>query len=232
MELDVLLSSPLGEEGAEMLKATVAKLVDLAQWGALCGDQIPPVASEMVLEGASWRPDRATWRFRDVRLDPATVCVVLNCLHSFHEDVRPIAEVKLSWGEVARLADPLAVQFPRPYPQVPFSLVVGDLEVQQFDIVVTLRQPQEASRVEEINDIMGVWVSGANLGAYAPRGLRPSQSGVDFTDEVDHLSADRIEWYIHALRCSEASLSGLVNLLQKVHYLVVPVAKVQIGDPP
>jgi hypothetical protein len=230
MRLEVVTASAMNEEEVDLLRATIEKLIDLGESGALSGERIAPLLSGLQSDRVWWGTDRAWWSFRNVRLDPATVCVILNALHSFHDQTKPLTAVSLSWADSAQLKDPLAVRFPRRHKAVPFALIVGDLDG-SFDIVVEFHAEHDLAEVEKLDEKMGVWFSGASLGSYAGPFLRPAASRVYFNSDVHSLARDRIEWYIDALRCSEAAIDGLINLLNKLHH-TTPLRSVTIGDFP
>jgi hypothetical protein len=200
----------------------------LAVSGALCGEQLDPTTTGLILKEKRIDVATATWIFHQVRLDPAALCILLNLLHWGHIHLSPIQDVYISWAAISQLSHPLTIQFPRLRAPCPFQLEMGDLP-DEFDIQIELSAAQSEATIESINEAMGAWFCAANWGAYADDNFDPSKSTIYFTDEVMELSEKEITWFIDVFRCNFGALDGLVNLLERTHYLVSPIRSVRIG---
>jgi hypothetical protein len=71
-------------------------------------------------------------------------------LQSYHEEIKTFDAVMLSWNRVSELKNPLATQYPGRFSPLPFDLIIGDLEIQPFDIVVEFEDSHELSQVAEV----------------------------------------------------------------------------------
>ncbi len=62
------------------------------------------------------------WVFREVRIDPASLYVLLNMIHYIHLEDIPVKMVRIAWPAISHLKDPLAIQFPDRWSQLSFRL--------------------------------------------------------------------------------------------------------------
>jgi len=106
--------------------------------------------------------------------------------------------------------------------------VIGEL-LDDIDVTVRFRQPQDETTIKRVVDAMSAWLLATHRGAYADDSFDPSKTAVFLGPDVMNLSPERVIWFIEVLRCNESALDGLVNVLEWVHQRVAPISQVEMG---
>lgn len=217
--------SDVAKQGITEVLTTFAKL---GASGALAGRSQNPGQSSMTIGNSEFTSNTSSWMFEDVRIDPASVFVLLNMIHYVHLEDAPVKSVRLAWPGIGRLKDPMAIQFPEQWPDLSFALDDED-PTEDVDVVIDLSRPQPPEVTEKIIDAMSVWLLASHRGAYADDSFDPSKSAVFLGPDVMDVSPERIIWFIEVMKCSGSALDGLLNLLEGVHQRVAEISHVEIG---
>jgi hypothetical protein len=228
MEIMIDFQIPVKNEAKEGLLEVMTTFAKLGAVGALAGHGFNPGQSGLILESNSILTQHSYWLFQDVRIDPASIGVLLNMIHYIHLEDIPLKMVRIAWPAISQLKDPMAIQFPDRWPQLSFRLNIGDL-LDDIDVVIDLADPQDSKGIERVVETMSVWLLATHRGAYADEAFDSSKSAVFLGPDVMDLSPERIIWFIEVMRCNESALDGLVNLLEWVHQRVVRISDVEIG---
>jgi hypothetical protein len=228
LEVSIEFQEVLDDVAKPRITEVMTTFARLGASGALAGRSHNPGQSSMTIGNSEFTAQRSSWVFEDARIDPASVCVLLNMIHYVHLEDAPVKIVRLAWPAIGRLKDPMAIQFPEQWPDLSFPLDDED-PTEDIDFVIELTRPQSPEVTEKIIDTMSVWLLASHRGAYADDSFDPSKSAVFLGPDVMDVSADRITWFIEVMRCSGSALDGLVNLLEWVHQRVAEISRVEIG---
>ena len=228
MEIMIDFQVPVKDDAKEGVLEVMTTFAKLGAVGALAGHSFNPGQSGLILESSQIMTQGSHWVFQDVRIDPASLSVLLNMIHYIHLEDIPLKMVRIAWPAISQLKDPMAIQFPDRWPQLSFHLNIGDL-LDDIDVVVGFADPQDDKGVERVVETMSVWLLATHRGAYADEAFDPSKAAVFLGPDVMDLSPERIIWFIEVLRCNESALDGLVNLLEWVHQRLAPISHVEIG---
>jgi len=228
LQVSIDFQTPLDDVVKERITEVMTTFARLGASGALSGRSYNPGKSSMTLANRQFTPQGSSWIFDDVRIDPASVFVVLNMIHYIHLEDAPIEIVRLAWSDLERLQDPMAIQFPEQWPDLSYELDDKD-PTDDVDVVIELSRPQPPEVIEQIVDTMSVWLLASHRGAYADDSFNPSKSAVFLGPDLMDVSPDRIVWFIEVMRCSGRALDGLLNLLERVHQHVAEINRVEIG---
>jgi hypothetical protein len=220
--------SPADDVARQGVVEVMTAFAKLGAVGALGGDSRDPGRSGLTVQVNEVTAQGARWVFRDVRIDAASVSVLLNMIHYVHLEDVPVKMVRVAWPGISGLPRPIALRFPALWPKLSFGLEMGEL-AGDFDIVVKLTEPQSDEVVKHIVDAMSAWLLATHRGAYADDSFNPSRSAVLLGPDVMEVSADRIIWFIDAMRCNESALDALLNVLEWVHQNIAPVSDVEVG---
>jgi len=219
------LLDAVAKEGITEVMTTFGRL---GASGALAGQSHNPGRSGLTIGNSRFTPHGGSWVFEDVRIDPASVGVLLNMIHYVHLEDAAVKAVTLSWPAIERLQNPMALQFPEQWADLSFQLDDEDPD-DDVDVVIEFLRPQAPDVTETIVDTMSVWLLASHRGAYADDSFNPSKTAIYLGPDVMSVSPERIIWFIEIMRCNESALDGLVNLLEAAHQRVAEISRVEIG---
>jgi hypothetical protein len=213
------------KQGVQEVMTTFAKL---GATGGLAGHICDPGQAGLNLKTNLITLQGGHWVFHDVRIDPASVFILLNMIHYIHLEEIPVKFARIVWPAITQLIDPMAIQFPERWSQLSFGLDIGDL-LDDIDVVIEFEKSQDDELIEQIVETMSVWLLATHRGAYADDGFDPSKSAVFLGPDVMDVSPNHIIWFIEILRCNESALDGLLNLLEWVHQKMARISYVEMG---
>ncbi len=228
LEVALEFQSAISDVGREGVQEVMGAFARLGARGALAGHAKNPGDSRITLADTRLAEREGYWLFQDALLDPASVCVLLNMVHYVHLEDASITRARIAWSGIRRLPDPMAIRFPPRWPALSFELVIGEL-LDDIDVTVRFRQPQDETTIKRVVDAMSAWLLATHRGAYADDSFDPSKTAVFLGPDVMNLSPERVIWFIEVLRCNESALDGLVNVLEWVHQRVAPISQVEMG---
>jgi hypothetical protein len=228
IEISIEFAVPLGAEARVAVTEIMTTFGAIGATGALSGDRLDPGQARLGLSENYLGERSGHWVFADARIDPASVCILLNMIHWIHLKASPIERLAINWPDMQGLADPLAIQFPELWPRLSFELEFGDL-LDDIDVNIYFEEPQSEETSEGIVNTMAMWLLATHRGAYADDSFGPAESIVLLGPDVMDVRPERIIWFIEVLRCDESALDGLVNLLEWVHQRIAPIRRVEIG---
>jgi hypothetical protein len=200
----------------------------LGSSGCLSGSTINPGRASINLEVSQLKGTSGHWVFRDVSIDPASVCILLNMIHWAHLEMVPVRRARLAWPEKKFPSDPLEIQFPELWQQLSYLLDIGDL-LGDIDLDIELEHPQTKEVTERIVNTMAMWLLATHRGAYADESFDPAESRVYLGPDVMSVKPQRITWYIDTMRCNDSAIDGLLNLLEWVSQKLAPIRHVELG---
>ena len=207
---------------------TLADFAGLGGSGALGGGALDPATTSIRTGPATISEHDAAQVFADVCLSSASLTCLLNMMEWLHHRVLPLTAVRVSWDRIAELKDPLAVQFPPPWPRLGYDLELDDLE-ESFDIAVEFEAKKPPDLVEKIDEQLGLWYTAVNRGAYGNEALAPADNAMYYTSDAVELAEDGITWFVDVFACDDSALVGLENALERVHRTIAPLRKVTIS---
>jgi len=228
LEVIIDFQASVSDDAKQGVLEVMTTFTKLGAVGGLGGTNIDPGQSGLLLQTSQTAGQRSHWVFQDVRIDPASVFILLNMIHYVHIVEAPVAMVRIAWPAVGQLRDPMAIKFPEQWSKLSFRLEIGDL-LDDFDVNIKFSEPQEDEVVQRIVETMSVWLQATHRGAYADHAFDPSKTAVFLGPDVMDISSDRIIWFIEIMRCNENALDGLLNLLEWVHQKAAPITRVEIG---
>lgn len=228
LEAWVEFSSAVDDDAKDGLVEAMSTFAKLGAAGALSGAGLDPGQAGAILARRGFARREGHCTFQDVRIAPASICVLLNMLHWVHLEVKPVSKVRISWLAIGQLADPLAVQFPEQWPRPSFRLNIGGL-LGNIDVNIEFDKPQSQESADSVVKAMSIWLLSSHRGAYADNDFDPSKSAIYLGPDVMEVSPDRIIWFIEVMRCNGSALYGLINLLEWVHQKIAPIRYVEIG---
>jgi hypothetical protein len=228
--LDVMIDfqTPVSDDSKQGVLEVMKAFAKLGAIGGLAGTNCDPGQSGLFLETSQIIGQQSHWVFQDVRIDPASVFILLKMIHYVHMEDAPIAMVRITWPAVSELKHPAALRFPGRWTQLSFGLEIGDL-LDDIDVDIKFSEHQENKVIERIVETMSVWLLATHRGAYADDAFDPSKTAVFLGPDVMDVSPGRIIWFIEIMRCNESALDGLLNLLEWVHQNVARISRVEIG---
>jgi hypothetical protein len=147
-------------------------------------------------------------------------------IHYIHLEDSPLSSVHIAWPNLGHIPDPQVLRFPGQWPKLSYRLQIESL-VNDFDVVVGLSARQQEVVLKKVIDVMSGWLLACHRGAYADETFDPSSSAVFLGPDVMDVTPDRIVWFIDAMRCNEAALNGLFNVLEWAHQNVTPISYVE-----
>jgi len=198
--------------------------------GGLSGESSNPALASLKLISRDFVLKRTQWIFGDVRIDPASLSILLNMIHYIHLEDAAVESVLIAWQGYRREMGISAIKFPKLWPQLSFQLEFGNmLGDGDIDVTVTFKEPQNENVLEQVVDAMSAWLLASHRGAYADESFNPSKTAIFLGPDVMTVSPDRIIWYIEVMRCNESAFDGLINLLEWVHWHVARISIVEVG---
>lgn len=228
LEIAIDFRSPIDDDAQLTVSEAMMAFAKLSASGALAGQSYDPGESGAILEDSQISPQRCQWIFGAVRIDPSSVCIVLNIIHYIYLQQVPVATARIAWPAIARLKNPMAVQFPQRWPGLSFQLEIGEL-LDDIDFAVEFAEPLNDEKSKSVVDAMSVWLLATHRGAYADDAFNPAKTAVFLGPDVMEVSPHRVIWFIEVMRCHEDALEGLVNLLERVHQRLARISRVEIG---
>ncbi len=228
LEVWVDFRTPVGEEAKISVLEIMTTFAAFGGRGGLAGSHINPGEANINLETSQLGGTSGHWVFRDVLIDPTSVCILLNMIHWAHLELVPVGKVHLAWPPGGLPSDPLAIQFPGLWPRLSFGLQIGDL-LGDIDLDIELDQPQTKEVNERIVEAMSMWLLATHRGAYADNSFDPAQSRVYLGPDLMNVKPGRIIWFIETLRCHDSALDGLFNLLEWAGQKIARIRRVELG---
>jgi hypothetical protein len=229
LEARIHFQSVPDDEVIRVFAASMHTFVDLANAGALCGEQIAPGYSRIGHARQSHLDATLTWWLSEVVIDPRSVSVLVNIVHFLHNSVAPVSDLAVNWERLRSISDPDRVQFPGAAQPLPFAFS-WDEELPAFDIVVDFSSPQGPVSVRQAVASVEAWFGAANLGAYGDDGSPPPINRIDMSPEVSTICEDAVVWYIDRFASTTSAIDGLLNVVSKMHQTIVPVQSLELSE--
>jgi hypothetical protein len=149
-------------------------------------------------------------------------------IHYVHLEDAAVAAARVRSPEVGLQPDPATVAFPGAWPALSFRLDMED-PVDDVDVVIEFEEPQPAATTERVVDALSAWLLASHRGAYADDSFDPSKTAIFLGPDTMSISPERVIWFIEVMRCNEAALDGLLNLLERTHQRIARIRRVEIG---
>lgn len=203
---------------------------NLANAGALCGDAVAPRTSGIDDAQFAVAPMHVDWLYTGVRIDPLSVFIALNMLHSFHEKTGKLRGVHVSWNALRDADNPAALAFPKIAAPLPFAFSY-DQDAAAFDIVLDFAQPQDEKSLYDINETLGHWLCAVDAGGYGDENTLPHLNRVRFeSDEPCLLDSGSLVWSIQRFSSTSYALAGMVNVVSKIHHTQAAIKLLDISE--
>jgi hypothetical protein len=228
LEIALDFAAPAGDEARRRVEEVLTSFGGLGAVGGFAGRDIDPGRSGLTLDEQRTGPWGAVWRYRDVRIDPASLFIAANMVHYIHLEDVPLRLARILCSDEVPPGRPNVVHFPELWRRPSFRLDFGDL-LDDLDVVVRLQVPQTPDRLARIVDAMSAWLLATHRGAYADDSFDPSETAVFLGPDVMDVRPDCIVWYIDIMRCNENAVDGLLNVLEWAHQHVAAIASVEVG---
>lgn len=228
LEVWINFKTSLGGEARIAAPEIMTTFAALGSSGGLSGSHIDPGRASINLDVSQLGGQSGHWIFKNVLIDPASICILLNMIHWLHLEMVPVRSARLAWPDSRFLSDPLAMQFPELWPRLSYSLNIGDL-LGDIDLDIELEQPQTKKVTDLIVHTMSYWLLATHRGAYANDSFDPTESRVYLGPDVMSVQPQCIIWFIDTMRCDESALDGLLNLLECVSQKIARIRHVEVG---
>lgn len=228
LEVWIDFQSSLSDETRVAVAEIMTTFAALGASGGLSGSNLDPGRASINLGVSKLNGTSGHWIFQEVLIDPSSICILLNMIHWLHLEMVAVRSVRLTWPARKMPSDPLAIQFPELWPQLSYSLKVGDLQG-DIDLDIEIEQPQTEEVTERIVNTMAMWLLATHRGAFANDAFDPSESRVYLGPDVMSVTSHRIIWFIDTLRCDESSLDAILNLLEWVSQKIARIRHVELG---
>jgi hypothetical protein len=126
--------------------------------GVLAGDGHYPSRASMTVKASEFWPERCHWSFRDVRIDCASACILMNVVHYLplgrSADRNAAGRVPDDWSPERSDDAPIS----RAIASTVVSLNIGDL-LDDIDVVVEMVEPQADEITNKLSrrSLCGSW---------------------------------------------------------------------------
>lgn len=228
IEVRVAFAAGVADDDARDATEVMAAYASLGAVGALSGLHLRPSQARLALSDVRIDGPQGRWSFTGADVDPCALFVLLNMLHWVHLEIAPLARATIAWPENRRPSDTQRPCFPGACESLSFDCDFDD-EGRAIDVTVDFAAPQPEPVVRQVVDAMSRWLLATHRGAYANAAFDPSNSLVAMGPDVMSLSADRVIWYLDQIRCDDAALDGLVNVLEFVSHRIAPIRRVHFS---
>ncbi|MCP4114961.1 MAG: hypothetical protein GY737_06055 [Desulfobacteraceae bacterium] len=230
--LRVSLKNTANQNSMDNLNSLVTPFVMLASIGALCGDTVNPVDSDLIMTDNPKiiTPHTIEWIFNECNMDERALVILVHFLLTAHDE-DPITEVAIvrqnSMGKLAPLAsDPKMFDpYPPIWPDLPFALDINKDFYENFTVIATFKQNIKQDDAATIEGELLTWATAVAMGAYGVAPVSPERCSM-LLDESILVFDNEIEWGIIRFRGHPSAIHGLINAFVVIHHNIAPMLEV------
>ena len=227
LELKLIFGEVVKDNAKVAVYEIMMAFESLGKYGALSGTTINPIATNIELENCDILETTGLWSFRLVKVDSASLCILLNMVHWLHLEIIPVKAVIVCWPPNNALTEPVELRYPGRWPNISYDINIGEL-ISEIDLEIEFVNSQQQQTLDEIILVMSKWLLATHRGAYTDEDFGPSKSYILFSPDVMDVKPERIVWFFDVFTCHDGAWDGLFNLLEYVHNKIASIKGVQL----